>query len=87
MASGEMSEDEFIAFNEQYLTVMLPHLKDGFAWTGAGASGLDAAFPGSSPILSKPAAAMAGICAVGGSTEISRQLINGHWSSGFNSGV
>lgn len=29
MASGEMSEDEFIAFNEQYLMAMLPHLKDG----------------------------------------------------------
>lgn len=29
MASGEMSEDEFIAFNQQYLEAMLPHLKDG----------------------------------------------------------
>ncbi len=29
MASGEMSEDEFISFNRQYLEAMIPHMKDG----------------------------------------------------------
>ncbi len=29
MASGEMSEDEFVTFNQQYLEAMLPNLKDG----------------------------------------------------------
>jgi DNA methylase/ParB-like nuclease domain len=29
MASGEMSEDQFLAFNEAWMTAALPHLQDG----------------------------------------------------------